>query len=1400
MSIQLYIGHSGQRLRLDPAITTIDALRSWIEHHTAVAPKAQILLTAQGKQVRPQTLLTENELFVFDSKLFASRDPTALPEPDNAEADSFDPGAAPDTISNQNDLQAWQNLFRLRKIWASSALTACAKLAEQAEVALDEEYVIGRSLAVAVASLQQHVKNGEKKYATVNTWADEVLREQDTQLRGWDRNLDGLRSIPARSEFARFLYLSTSGSKRLSQQSNTTSLQAFVDVAQVNKAAAAAKRVTDGLSDRLTNLHGKLTAAAKDSDELLHAVDQFNNNSRSDADSQSEPTQLRKEIELIVGKMSSDLDHVQSLPRNSQSVSQASKMALLHTRNYLPNLAEYCVEMNELFQRTRHRRAHAAESALDYMRSLSAIESQLADLYTDANSFGLAEDDQSDFTTLSTVTRLPSVYGQLLVESVRRREWVAKMKRDSAVLQEEMATYQEEEEKRRRKWMRSVEDVVSAEAVQSSRALGIELSMQNEGGSWPMVTRQELQDYQQVLVHIYGQGPLMEEMDQAIRDLDKPTRKQIKRAKAFKNGSMHEAAFGDTSLMLRGDEQYKALRDSNVRLDEELKAQKSRVRKLEDLYHRATQASRPSAGDIFAPHAINDRMITPPVAPSPQRSGELSSSLSNRHRRLSSNLGIEEKKLARRVVDLEAELQAVREEACSRKGSDADAQRQVEEAISTKRDLMENMEARQREFASERRNLELELREAKDRLEEVETEIERLMGSRDDERTGIGARVAGMEGEMARLKEDAAGHSARAAMAQDARAAMERKLDISENARAFAEEELQRMKAEMESMRQADAEHVERLALAHAHLSPQASTPTGVFGLATALEELARRSTAHAKDLAEAVAFAKSENESLRSTSDTHQTELATVRTKQTETDDQLRQMRERLAAEEAKVASLQQQLEGEQEQLKVLRTKFADGETGSEVLRHRAAEEEARAGKLSSQLAEAKSHVSSLDAEIARLQKRDSELRMTSQASAERLDKRATHAKNISQRLYAQNARLSRLLERLGLALSYQDDVMVVERASKLGASTTMNDLHRTVSLTSPPPGRKFSAGEDPADLSILRWSDAQSAQDEDAQVETFLQHISRFNIDTFSEAVVKRLRDFEYTAKKYNKEAKEATKRADAYKDRSLRLKGEAHAKVAVKDFKDGDLALFLPTRGQAKGAWAAFNLGCPHYFLAEKEGMRLGSRDFIVARIAKVEQKVVDLSKSSTPRGPDADATAAACLDDDNPFDLSDGLTWWMVHATEERGTGAAAPTTPGLGKSTVAAANVDARGSIRVKRGGSKGDDASKHLNKSLDSRRSSSTSKKSVPGAVANAPNPAAAVIGSPATQASPDFPPGRLRSESQTSLRPPPGPSSGLAPAPASDPIGLGVRPSTDDPDGAQPSPDQVRRDLLFGP
>ncbi|KAK5107398.1 hypothetical protein LTR62_001302 [Meristemomyces frigidus] len=1364
VEVQVYIGHTGQRLSIDPSVTnTLETLRSWIAKQAAVPARRQILLTAQGKQVRTASLLAEAEIFVFDSGRLNSN--VGSPSSSGAKSSlyhDYNPGPPPEGNAPHDDLSSWQNLLKARRKWANELLKGCDNKAKQAERYQDEQAIMERSVAVAVASLYYHIQTAEQKQLASEQWAEELLQEQHIHMVNWEQHLGSLRSIPARSEFARFVQPTSPAARQMSHQAGVATLQTFVDVAATKKAAGAAKALMAALSDTVGKMREDMANITRQSEGLHQAVEQMSE--RSSTHSTSEPAQLLEEIQLVVKKISSDLQHLQTLPDAAPSVSQASKMAQLHTRNFLPALAEHCAEMNELVRRTQRLRDSAAQICQEHMHTLSLCESQLAEHYSEAKNLEMPEDDQQVFANLAIISRLPSVYGQLLVESVRRREWVAKMKRDSITLQEEVATYQEEEDKRRKKWIRSVEDVVSLDALQAN-VLGIELSLQNEGGSWPMVTRDELDEYTKTLVEVFGEGPVTTELDQAIKDLDKPTRKQIKHARAFKNGSMHEAAFGDTSLLLRGDEQYKILRESNTRLEDDLRAQKSRVRKLEDLLHRQMQPGRASNGDLFSPQNESSERITSPLIPTPQHSiDETSGVHSLRQRRPSSTQAIEEKKLARRVVDLESELQAFKNEAAARETFEIEAQRQVEEAVSTKKDLMENMEAQQREFADERRNLERELSEGKERLEELENEVDRLIGSRDDERTGIDARVTNLQDEIAQLKEEAMG---RAASEHDARVVMEQTLESAKLAKVEAEAELQKLRHEREEKQEAEVEALQLLTAAHNHLTTDGEAPSTFTSVASALEDLAQRSAAHVRDLADAVAFAKAENQSLWASNERQKKELSKAAEQHIGDEESVRQAQEAHAAESAKVQSLEQQLGDEQEQLRVLREKFAEGETGSGALRERIADEEAKANKLSSELAEAKSHVTSLDVELMKVQKKHRAYHASAEAATTRLEKRAERAKDISHQLYTQNARLSRLLEQLGLALSYKEDgTMLIERASKIAASTLMSDIGEpkpglpsramTMTLTSPPPTRKSSTSEDVVDVSLVHWADAQTPEEESARFEAFAAQITRFNIDYLSDQIHKRLRDYEYTAKKYNKEWRESAKRADAYKERSVKLKNESHAKVAVKDFKEGDLALFLPTRGQAKGAWAAFNVNCPHYFLAEKDGMRLGNRDFIIVRITKVEQKVVDLGRSLQAQADgksidEAASLAASSFDDDNPFDLSDGLTWWLVHAIEERGAGMA-PSTPGLGKSTVAAANVDAKGSIRSKRG-SKGEDASRVLNKSLDSRRSSSGSKKGVLQMSGNTSTSPLAV------EMPPPPPPAHAlvsRSESEGSLRSPP--------------------------------------------
>jgi len=345
---------------------------------------------------------------------------------------------------------------------------------------------------------------------------------------------------------------------------------------------------------------------------------------------------------------------------------------------------------------------------------------------------------------------------------------------------------------------------------------------------------------------------------------------------------------------------------------------------------------------------------------------------------------------------------------------------------------------------------------------------------------------------------------------------------------------------------------------------------------------------------------------------------------------------------------------------------------------------------------------------EISRLRSELSELRSTTASNGqEEIDKLHQLLDDVRSELReserVSKSRVVGILESLGFSITRPDgsQSFVIQRTSKLNASMSLPPNRRSVS-TSDVDGRETS----PSTIKTLPASEP-------------------LDLDSLIELITKRYRDVETLAKKYQKDSR-------AYREKAHRLQHEAHDKIAYRSFKEGDLALFLPTRNQATRPWAAFNVGAPHYFLREQDAHKLQTRDWLLARISKVEERMVDLSRSMSTLVRNQASVHTEVSDgasmrsvDDNPFELSDGLRWYMIDAQEEK---PGAPTTPSVGKSTVAASVVEVEGHMGRKEGKSGTNTSAnaatvtKTLSKSLDSRRSSEASRKSTTAGLTKAPS------------------------------------------------------------------------------
>lgn len=151
------------------------------------------------------------------------------------------------------------------------------------------------------------------------------------------------------------------------------------------------------------------------------------------------------------------------------------------------------------------------------------------------------------------------------------------------------------------------------------------------------------------------------------------------------------------------------------------------------------------------------------------------------------------------------------------------------------------------------------------------------------------------------------------------------------------------------------------------------------------------------------------------------------------------------------------------------------------------------------------------------------------------------------------------------------------------------------------------------PRNSTILEEPSPIDTSDTGGAVET----LRSFDHDHFLEGVAKT----GSVIRKWQKQCKE-------YRER-------AKSKITFRNFTKGDLALFLPTRNSASKPWAAFNVSFPHYFLQATGhlGEQLKSREWIVARITSITERVVDHNDPSS-----------------NPYGLGDGIKYYMLEVED------------------------------------------------------------------------------------------------------------------------------------------------------
>ncbi|KAK4032677.1 autophagy-related protein 11-domain-containing protein [Parachaetomium inaequale] len=1331
MAAQVLVAHSGQRLQIDASqLSSLDDFKTLVARQTSIPAQCIITLTPQGKPLKLQTIQTEKEIYVYDNRLVQALSPgtSPVPKPELPLPKRYVVESPPDSIENSESVHSWQALFKARGAWALRVVENCRQMAAATEKRYGEADVMFRCLDAAVNNLESVVKVLEPKYAELDKWLPEAQADYGALTAGWEQYLSLARSIPVSPAMVRFMTDCDVGDAKGRIQRRAT-LEDLVDLELARKAGQLAPAALRKFNSRVADLEKVATRLFRDADDLFRRFERTVE--RFSMSHSGESQQLIHDIEALAKKINTDYETTLDYATSTRDAAvQASKLASVHTERLLPSVSKRALEMDDMLRHATQARNSMAAESLEFMRSITNLTALSHSVKSQVNAMN-QEEEFATFDYLRLIHQVPYMYATFVAEAIRRREWFDKMKQDSSTLANEMALFQEEEIKRRRRWYKSVENTYNpGPPISDSNVPGLEVNLLGEEESWPPVTRRDLEDFQVLLQTNKADPEIIGDIAKMVSEMANPTRQQSKRMKAFKNGSIHEAALGRSGLLIRGDDDLlRSLQDDKSKLESKLKTAESRVRRLEDLLHRQTQASRPSLGNLFQmpSQQLSDRADSTISVKSPQPSED----------RRGSTVGTDI--LAQRVQQLEAELGAEKERSAAlEKDLDrqatlhSDVKGRMDEANSTKKDLLENLEALKREFMDERKSLDDEIKRLQARLEDTEDEIEHFGESRENEKASYNETIQALKLEVERLtkekRDETLKSEGKISFLREETRMQRETIEAQEQNLQAAQDESKGSRKKLEALSEAADLQLNALRELWGQISPGEAVPEDLSDLVDGISVKASDAVARVRSLDSDISLLRSELDSTHSAVKSARADRAALAERLSGEETASIRLRETLAEEKAKVLALEGELADGREQLSQLRAKIADGETGSESLRKRLEEEEKKITLVTEELASRQSQVGSLEEEAQHFKDKLQRSQAKLSGLTALFDTRSEHAKDLTQRLYSQNERLVLLLERLGFSATRQGGSMVIQKIPRSERSSqNANDSDPSSSLRRSGTLNSRSVVVGSADLDLLNWVNCSDVEAESGKYDAFISSLGSFDMDAFSEAVYRRVRDVEHMARKLQRDAR-------AYRDKARTLQKEAHDKIAFKHFKEGDLALFLPTRNQTTGAWAAFNIGFPHYFLREQEAHRLGNREWLLARISRVQERVVDLSKSlqnppgTANKGDGVESESPNDDDNDNPFDLSDGLRWYLLDAAEDK---PGAPSTPGLAKSTVAANNVEAmaerhtHGRAGPKGGGPRGrggaasgiEGVSKTLSKSLESRRSSTGSRKALPFAM-----------------------------------------------------------------------------------
>lgn len=408
MPLYLFLSHTGRRFAVDTdqipsydshldisrydtdLIIRPDALKQWITNNVDVPVGRQILMTSQGKNVKQQHLIHQGEIFIYDKRFLLGDEDAAVQ--DDSQTNEPNLPEVPSELESETSLPAWQQLFRLRKQWASEAIDIVRDLSTETAQFVEACENIDRSTTVALDNLRNHVNSLKSSFQKTQAWGQDTLQEHVDILREWGPMAQTLKELPIREDMARLM---TTGISAAGPTESGGTMYALLDPSSLEQANTTLESSSndfrtqvDGLSDAVTSLDKDSSTAA----EMIQ-IDWPNLDSEN----------LLQEAETLATKVSGDYEDVMKVGSDNKAISRVSRVAAGHTNDLLPGLQEIVAESFQVRQGALEHRNNLSRICFRVLREVSKIQSTLAGLQTQISNLALSEEGQNSLEALDRV-------------------------------------------------------------------------------------------------------------------------------------------------------------------------------------------------------------------------------------------------------------------------------------------------------------------------------------------------------------------------------------------------------------------------------------------------------------------------------------------------------------------------------------------------------------------------------------------------------------------------------------------------------------------------------------------------------------------------------------------------------------------------------------------------------------------------------------------------------------------------------------------------------------------------------------------------------------------------------------------------------------------------------------